>query len=178
MTSNIVFSKLTPESGGLLYSLRNDESIRIFMDDPGAIPYANHLEWLGNYFSGASWDKVFIVYCSNKPKGICLIRDPQKGLAEMGVMIKDPNLNSGFGVKCCVLLTHYMFSDFGINNVISHSRHDNRNVISISEKLGGVEVPYFEDSRRTFIFMKDRCYENSLYSRILERCINNFSVVG
>ena len=161
----------------LLFQIRNDESVRKYMNNPAPLDYEQHRQWVrGHLLQPAPATHIWFIHFNGIARGFLLIRDIRGSAAEFGIMIRGPR--PGFAAQSAVLFMEYLFTVGGFSELRTKALKTHRDTISSGFGIGAREIEGEDATERYFVFTPEACHASPAFRRILSKYQEHTSIRG
>lgn len=166
---NIIFKQFNKKYIRVLYQIRNHLSVRRSLGEKRSIKYQSHFKYVKNNLLGKKNSSLFVVFWRGKPIGIALLRNISHKMAEIGLLLKNPDKHPLINAYCGVIILNIAFEKLHLKKLYSFVLPANRKAYKINRGLGGIRVKSDQSGKYKFIWTKQRCYSTKQFKKIFER---------
>lgn len=161
----------------LLFQIRNDESVRKYLNDPAPLDYAKHCQWVRDQLLQPDpTTHIWFIRFNGVERGFLLIRNIRGTVAEFGIMIQGSR--PGFAAQSAVLFMEYLFTAGGFTELRTKALKTHRDTISSGFGIGAREIEGEDARERYFVFTPEACHASPAFRRILSKYQGHSSVRG
>lgn len=137
-SGDVVLRAFEPAFSDVVLELRNHESIRRNMRDTAPIPRESHARWVRENLVDERRVHLFVVYDSELPVGIALLRDFRDRGAEVGLMVVEAAKRPLVCYAAAILLGNYALEMMGLDRLISYVPRHNEHAFAFNQHFGFV----------------------------------------